>query len=121
MQTDPLGPLIERLKIDDMPISELRQLLDHGAILVRVNAIDAVARRALQDAALVDDLQRAATAPQNSARLMGTVAVSHVAVAALLRVGTPQASEVARQLMAKWPESDREDLLWYLRSERLLA
>jgi HEAT repeat protein len=94
--------------------------LRHPSILVRANAAEAIGRLADQPDQFVADLARAATDPVNSALLMGTIRVAHVAVAALVRLGTPRALAEAQLLIQQWPEPERGDLFRYLRSEALL-
>jgi len=119
----PVNLLIEQLESDQIPTRELHELLDHKSVLVRTNALEAMARHAQQDHAIADqftdDLVVAARDPKNWSIVMGTIAVAHVAVACLLRVGTPKAVTAARQLIGEWPEPDRSDLLWFLKSEKL--
>jgi HEAT repeat protein len=115
----PIDPLIKRLNSDQVSRSELRELLNHRAALVRVNAVEAIGRLARHDETLVDDLRAAAVDPKSAVRLMGTIAIAHVAVACLLRIGTPKAVAIVRDLLAQWPEPDRSDLLWFVKSEGL--
>jgi hypothetical protein len=53
-------------------------------------------------------------------RLIGTVTVSHMGLAALLRYGGAKDKEATRELLKNWPEPDREDLLRFLKGESLL-
>jgi len=120
-QEDALEVVLNKVKSKDTATAKLRVLLNHEAILVRVNAADALAQRIHLDGEIVDDLVRAAINPSNSgARLMGTITVSHVIVGALLKSQERTAVEAGQQLLAQWPNSERTDLLWYLKSERIL-
>ena len=115
---DQLNLIIAELKGDRLSTSELRELLDHKSIVVRVNALEALSRQARQNAEVITDIVRAALDPSNNTRLLGA-RVSHVAVACLLKVGTEQAQAEASRLIDEWSEPDRTDLLWFLRSESL--
>jgi hypothetical protein len=70
---------------------------------------------------LLSALRDVATSPANQVRPTGTISVAHVAVGCLFRVGSGHAAGLAKDLLAHWPEPDRSDLLWYLKSEDLLA
>lgn len=109
---------VEALVRGAVPLAEIRDLTRHPAMLVRVNALTALVKYAKADDEVVRDIVAAATDPANSVRLMGTISVGHVAVGCLDDIGTPAAAAAAADLLATWPESDRGDLAWYLRSER---
>ncbi|MBY0395733.1 MAG: hypothetical protein K2X91_04580 [Thermoleophilia bacterium] len=110
---------VRRLRSGDATAAEIVSALADPSIVVRANALEALTPHARLDPALLDRLAEAATSPENATRLMGTISVAHVAVAALLRVGTPGAEAAARRLLEDWPEPDRSDLLWYLSTEGL--
>jgi CRISPR-associated protein Csm1 len=60
--------------------------------------------------------------PRNlNARLRGSISVSHLGVASLLRARTAKSVSAAWQLIDQWQEPDRSDLLWFLQSESLLT
>jgi hypothetical protein len=113
--------LIDRLRSGNMPVSEVIGLLRDPAAVIRVNAVEALVVRARHDQKLLKELVAAASEPANGVRLMGTISVAHVAVGCLLRVGTDAANEAANNLLNAWPEPDRADLMWYLKSEGLDA
>jgi uncharacterized Fe-S center protein len=119
MQADTVQELIDRLREGPCSLEETRALACHPAALVRVNAIDRLGRLASTEEVAIDDLRRAATDAVNQTQLMGTTRVAHVALATLLRVGTDVADQTAQELIDDWPESDKQDLLWYLQSEGL--
>jgi hypothetical protein len=89
--------------------------------LVRTNALEALGARSDEQDELTEELVQAASDPENDAIVMGTIRVSHVAVAALVRRGTARAVAAARRFIQRWLEPDRGDLLWYLRAESLMA
>ena len=113
--------IVDRLKQPDVSQDEVQKYLQHDAALVRVNAIEAAARLAKENERLVAIIANAAQQPQNAVRLLGTATVGHVAVGCLLQIGSPRATEVAMQLVDGWPENERGDLIWYLKSEELLS
>jgi HEAT repeat protein len=114
-----LQALVDVIRARKLPIAEIRKLLHHESPLVRVNALEAIVDPARQDLVLLNDLKLAASDPLNNVRLMGTVSVAHVAVACLIQIGTSDSLLATRQLLEKWPEPDRKDLIWYLESEGL--
>jgi hypothetical protein len=114
-----LQGLVDRVKSGAMPTAEVRALLHHQSPLVRANAIEALIRPARHDKGLLEELIAAASDPVNKVPLMGTISVAHVAVGYLLRVGTAEAVEAATVLLKQWPQPDRTDLTWYLKSEGL--
>jgi hypothetical protein len=118
--TSTAQSIVERLKQPDVSQDEVEKYLQHNAALVRVNAIEAAARLAKENERLIAMVANEAQKPQNAVRLLGTATVGHVAVGCLLRIGSPQASEAAMQLVDGWPENERDDLIWYLKSEGLL-
>jgi len=116
---DTIESTIEYLKGDSVSPEDAIRCLEHEAALVRVNAVDALGRLATRHDHLVDQLVAAIRDPRNRTVLMGTVTVSHVAVANLVRVGTERARSAAAQVLGEWTGDDRDDLLWHLRSEGL--
>ena len=111
--------VVDVVRLADLSTAELRNLLTHQSSIKRSDALLALARRAQEDEDLVDEIAAAANDPKNATRLMGTVTVSHIAVASLLQIGTPKAVAAAQRLIKVWPEPHRSDLLWFLKSEGL--
>jgi len=111
--------MTDRIRGNECSIEELTDCIRRGGLLVRTNALEALVIHAQKKEDLIDELVAAASDPINQTRLMGTVSVAHVAIACLLRVGTSKSFEKARALIQSWPEPDRTDLIWYLRSENL--
>lgn len=115
---EALGHLLERLHDPQIPLEALLTHLNHDAALIRANVLFAHSARPATDVAITA-LTHAAWTQENTVRLMGTISVAHVAVAALLRLGTEDARTAAQRLLELWPEPDREDLMWYLKTENL--
>lgn len=110
---------VRHLRSGEASVEDICRLLHDDSIVVRANALEVLVDHARHEEGLLDKIHEAATSPGNKARLMGTITVAHVAVACLMRVGSDRAIEAARGLIASWPELDRSDLLWYLKSEGL--
>ena len=113
--------IVDRLKNEGISTKEIRELLHPPSSVVRVNAVNALARCSQEGGKVIEDLVAAAKHPQNDIPLMGTITVAHVAVACLFQVGTQKALAAGKKLLEQWPEPDRSDLLWYLKSESLLT
>lgn len=120
MMTKTAQETVQLLRSGEVPVEDIRRLLHDDSIVVRANALEALVNHARHGEGLLDEIREAATSPENQVRLMGTISVAHVAVACLMRVGGDRAVAVARDLIASWPEPDRTDLLWYLKSEGLV-
>ena len=112
-------PLIESIRSGKVPDDELVSLLNHKSVLVRANVYELAASRAKLDSSWIPRLRAAAVDARSGQVVMGTVRLSHIAVACLLRIGNRQAVQLAEDLIARWPEPEKDDLLWYLRSQSL--
>lgn len=109
-------------KFDEMSTDELEQLMKNSSILNRVHAIAALSRRSSQSQDLVGKIVTAIADPKNrNDKLMGTISVAHLGIASLLRSVNPEYVDAAHQLIGEWQGVDREDLIWHLKSESLLA
>ena len=119
MQTavENIQGVVTALVRGETPLDAIRtHLRDPGAV-VRGNALYALIPHAKADAGLTEDIVEAAKNPINEVHLMGTISVAHVAVGCLYQIGTQTALNAATELLVTWPEPDRSDLLWFLRSE----
>ena len=106
---------------DRSSTSELLRLLDDSSIISRMHALTALARRSCQDESLIKRVVEAISDSRNlNARLRGSISVSHLGVASLLRTRKSKSVSAAEQLIDQWQEPDRSDLLWFLQSESLL-
>lgn len=105
-------------KFDQFPTTNLLELAITGSAFYRAHALSALARRSIQDEILLDQIVQGITDSKNiQARVMGTISVSHIVIASLLQTNQPKAKEKVKNLLETWPESDRSDLLWFLKSE----
>lgn len=103
---------------DQFSTAELLVLLRDKSRLRKGRALAALARRTKDDELLVDEVIAAIQDPANQeTRIMGTISISHIGVACLLGVGSSKTKERVMQLLEHWPEPDRSDLLWFLKSE----
>ncbi len=119
MQTavDNIQDVVTALVKGEATLGDIRAHLCDPRAVVRANALNALIPHAKIDAELIQEIVAAAMNPINKVWLTGTIAVAHVAVACLYQIGTSAAEDVATELLSTWPEPDRSDLLWYLRSE----
>jgi hypothetical protein len=108
---------IDYLKSDNVVAEDAIRLMNDEAALIRVNAIDAITRLAKDNEGFLDYLADAARSPRNRVILMGTIRVSYVALANIFRLGTLRAKILGTEIIESWVPDDRDDLVWYLRSE----
>ncbi len=105
---------------DALPDDRLRELLRSGTKSERARAMGALARRAASNPSLRAEVLAALTDPDHRAmRIMGTISIAHIGVACLYRASDDDVRRQVQQLITAWPEPDRTDLLWFLRSQSL--
>ena len=102
-----------------LTFEETCRLVVHHSSVVRANAAAHLIVFADDKDAAEGILKLMSINPDNRVHLMGTISVAHVAVACLLRMGTRSGTATANELVQAWPEPDRSDLIWYLRSEEI--
>jgi len=112
-----LQQLINEIKSRQLPLSKLREYLHHDSPLVRANAVEVFLEHVPADESLLDEVVAFAKSPDHTFRLMGTTSVAHVAVLGLMRSRLEQARLAGEKLVRTWPEPDRQDLIWFLKSE----
>lgn len=117
---DPLQATINALIDGALPLAEVARLLETGGLLVRANALHCLVALDAPQRERIALIVAAAKNPVNAGRLMGATTVAHEGIACLYRIGTPEAILAAEKLLSSWPEPDRGELLWYLRSEKLM-
>ena len=109
----PLPPQIAALSYD-----ELLETACRGKDSVRALAFTELARLSLSQPRLVKTVANLAATPENrNARLLGTISVAHYGLTELLRANPAAASSIILPLLADWPEPDRSDFFWYVKSE----
>jgi hypothetical protein len=105
---------------DTLPTERLQDLLKAGTKGERARAMGAFARRAARETGLRDSLFAALADPANrSLRFMGTVSIAHIGVACVYPPAPGHVKERVKALIDAWPEPDRKDLLWFLRSQEI--
>lgn len=114
-----LSKLIAALRSGTASIEVVREALRHPSIVVRANALESFGRFVRADESLLPELAAAAHDPMNCTRLIGTVTVAHVGIASIIRTGLSSAASAADALINSYPEPERSDLVWYLKSEGL--
>ena len=107
---------IDRLQSGSMKVDEIRPYLYDESAIVRSQAIAAMTGRIGSNSELLREVVDAIVDPVNSTRLMGTVSVAHVGLRHLF-AASESTKKAARELVATWPASERDDLLWFLKSE----
>ena len=117
MATSKIQQTIDAIKSGRLSLSELRSFLLHPSPLVRANAVGSVAERIGEDGTLLEEVVAFAKNPEHAFRLMGTTTLAHLAVLALLRSCSPVARQAGLDLVNQWQGVDRQDLIWFLKSE----
>lgn len=80
-------------------------------------AVTELARRSGQEVELLDLVIDVIYNPNNmKARTVGLVSVSYLGVAGLIEANTSLTLKIAKELIKKWPEPDRSDLIAFLES-----
>ena len=106
------------LQIAALSQAELLETARHGTDAARALALGELARLAATNAPLAEIVLKIATQPENmEARLMGTISVAHYALTEVLRANPQAAPNAVIRLLANWPEPDRGDFIWHLKSE----
>ena len=113
--------LVRDKELDPLSTKHLLILLHSNSRLNRARALSALARRSSQEEAITDQVLNGITESSNrEARLLGsTISVSHIGFATLWEFGLPCARASLRKLLQNWPEPDRIDLLWFLKSQSI--
>jgi len=108
-------------EFDSLSTEYLLKLLHSNSRLYRARALSALARRSSQEEAITPQVLNVITESKNrEARLLGsTISVSHIGFATLWEFGLPSVRESLRRLLQDWPEPDRTDLLWFLKSQSI--
>jgi hypothetical protein len=113
--------LVQYKEFDQLSTESLLELLNSDSRVNRVRALSTLARRSSQDGIITASVLKGITEPKNrEARLLGsTISVSHVGFAVLWEFGPPDVRECLQKLLKNWPEPDRTDLLWFLKSQSI--
>ena len=113
--------LVRDKEFDRLSTKSLLKLLHSNSRLNRARALSALARRSSQEEAIIGQVLNGITELKNrETRLLGsTISVSHIGFATLWEFGLPSAREALLRLLQDWPEPDRTDLLWFLKSQSI--
>jgi hypothetical protein len=95
---------------------EIQECLEAGNILLRAKAILELRKHPDDDS--VQSLVLAAQNPANQVMLMGVTKLSHLAIACLQRLDTPDARRAVAELYEELTMTEREDIEWFNRSEQ---
>jgi hypothetical protein len=117
MAASKIQQAIDAIKSRQLSLSELRIFLLHPSPLVRANAVGSVAERISEDDTLLDEVVAFAKNPEHTFCLMGTTTLAHMAVLGLLRSPYEMVRHAGKELVKTWPGPDRQDLIWFLKSE----
>lgn len=114
--------LVDALVEDSSNYDFAIQCLSHDAALVRVNAIETIARFSTTNINdVIAALSQSAIDSKNKVKLLGNTTVAHVAIANLLRIGTAEAIKAANNAIEKLPAGEHDNLNWYLASEEIIT
>jgi hypothetical protein len=112
--------LVSDAQFDTYSVDQLRELLGVGKRMERARAMGALARRAGREEPLLAEVVEKLEDPaMRDERVMGTISLAHIGVACLLLAASDLARSRVKTLIDAWPEPDRGDLLWFLRSEEI--
>ncbi len=95
-----------------LPNSNLLSLIKHPNQSIRGCALQALVETQSQD--IIPVIEDFINAPENRKHFMGTVSLSHFALKLLHSIDSVEARESIEGLLKVWPESDREDMEWFL-------
>lgn len=118
MNTTELQAEVDRMQRGECTLDELREFACHPAGLVRVNAVNAIAKYHDGEEA-TNVLVEAANAEENSVKLMGNVTIAFVAIGKLLTSTDSRRRGAASQIVSKLPDEVRSLLAEYLDSEEI--
>ena len=105
--------LIKECHLDSTSEERLLTFLGDQQMLVRVNALLALAKRRPSDEErLVREILKAASAATRSDILIGTMTEPMFAALTLERIGTTAAREASNVLRATMTREQKEDLAW---------
>lgn len=100
-----------------MSVDEIRQHLHDVGALARCHAIEAMVGKVATNPEVLQEVVTAIVDPVNSTHILGTISVAHIGLKSLFGSSCESARQAAKHLLATWPLPDRDDLLWYLKSE----
>lgn len=117
-QPEPLDPEIERIVSSQLGKDELLQLLDHQVLPFVASAIENLLKRFGHEENTVRMVESRLRSANWSRVIMGTITIAHWAVRCLRDCGHAMAADAASRAIDNWPDSDRADLGWFLKSRQ---
>ncbi len=116
MNTTGLQAGVDRMQRGECTLDELREFMINPAGLIRVNAIDAIAKYHECEEA-TNALIEAANAKENDIKLMGNATIAFVAIGKLLASTDSRRRSAGSQLVSTLQDEARSLLAEYLDSE----
>lgn len=110
--------LADELQRPDLTREAVLPYLKHDTASIRAIAIRALGRLVAGDPTLIPQLAGAFEEKSNQVDLMGGIKVADLAIEALARAGTPEASRLAESFLSRTGPR-RDFVIWYLKSEGL--
>ena len=95
-------------------------MLNHPSVIARACAITELGQRLENkfNAKLFDLIVQSVKDKQNQTQYVkGLISVAHIGMSVLCKLNYPEIKIVINQLLQFWDETDRNDLLWFLKSE----
>lgn len=112
--------LVRDVAFDSKSPEALLAIIRTGYPPNRARAVAALARLSAGNVPLLEKVAHEILSPDILRfKLMGTITVAQVGLAALLVSSDPQVRERALLIMDEWPAPQREDLNWYLKSQKI--
>lgn len=105
---------ISDIKSGSLPWENLVSLTRDTHQSIRGAAIYAMGKFHSSDPRTVELLYNLAKEERNHERFMGTITLAQACVKLLNDVGSDKSQKAVVDLLEWWPESDREDLDWFL-------
>jgi hypothetical protein len=116
MTNPDLEALLDHIKSSKFTEARLIELIDDRRIPVATLAIRNLVERWGDEPRIVREVVRRVGSVGWQHKLAGTVSIAHWALGCMLDCGHTAARVAANNAIRDWPETDREDLEWYLNS-----
>lgn len=105
---------------DAKTIAQLVDIVEHGYTPNRARAISALGRKGSKDPSVQEKVLELVSSPVlRGARFMGTISLAHIGVLSIIAGHGGMIPSVVATLYTDWPEPDRSDLVWFLRSQEV--
>lgn len=117
-QPEVPDPEVERILSSRLGKGELLALLDDQIIPLVALAIQDLLKRFGNEVNTVGEVESRLRSGSWSRVIMGTITIAHWAVRCLRDCGHAMAADAASRAIDNWPDSDRADLDWFLKSRQ---